>query len=332
MIEPLSADEEQFRENLDVRTRDLVGALSFGGTNAEDAVRDWFELFPESLYRVAGAGLTHKAQRFVHALLAEDRECCRHLCDPKLLDAPAAVGLVRSLLFLEPRLDRRIAHAAIDLAATAKQKALRRCLDILDAITLRPEIESSLVQLLKSVDGSARARVVNILVRLSTSEAVIRKWLRDPDPRVRANVVESLVARGWEPERIRPLLLEYLNDPHWRVAANAAVGLCVCGGAEAALARLTEMAASKDANARCSSAWAMGRIPDAKLFELLHQLRKDPDARVRWNALRSLSRLKRASLKQSQALSDGTSVAETGSQPLPPPDQPDQAGQPAAST
>ena len=321
MIEPISADEDQFRENVDIRTRDLVGALSFNGPIAEDALRDWFQLFPESLYRVAGTGLSHKAERFVHGMLAADRDCCRRLCDPTLLEVPAAVGLARALLSLDPRLDRRIAHAAIEWAAAANHKSLRRCLDIFDAITLRPEIEGSMVQLLKCVDGTARARVVNILVRLSTSQAVIRKWLRDPDPRVRANVLESLVAKGGEMEWIRAVLLEHLNDSHWRVAANAAVGLCACGVEEPALARLTEMALGDDANGRCSSAWAMGRIPNTKMLEILHQLRKDPDGRVRWNALRSLSRLKRTGKKGTQASSDQASLQEAGPRPLPPQDQ-----------
>src|SRR5580692_7321106 len=119
------------QENIDTKTRDLVGALSFDGPAAEDALREWFQMFPESLYRVAGTGLTHQAERFVHPLLAAHRECTQHLCDPASMDVPAAVRLARSLLFLEPRLDRRLAHAAVDYAATANQKPLRRCLEIL---------------------------------------------------------------------------------------------------------------------------------------------------------------------------------------------------------
>jgi HEAT repeats len=286
------------QENIDTKTRDLVGALSFDGSAAEDALREWFQMFPESLYRLAGTGLSHKAELFVHPLLAADRECGPRLCDPALMDGSAAVRLARSLLFLEPRLDRRLANAAIDYAATANQKPLRRCLEILEAMRPCPSIGDALARLLKCVDGASRSRVVDILVRSSPDEAGIRKWLRDPDPRVRANVLESLVAAGGGAAWVRELLLEHLHDPHWRVAANAAVGLQAVGMEEPALARLAAMASSKDANMRRSSAWAMGRVPQASILEILHRLRKDPDARVRWNALRSLSRLRRAGVKQ----------------------------------
>jgi hypothetical protein len=288
------------QENIDTKTRDLVGALSFDGPPAEDALREWFHMFPESLYRLAGAGLTHKAELFVHPLLAAHRECSQHLCDPALMDGPAAVKLARSLLFLESRLDRRLAATAVDCAATANQKPLRRCLEILEAMTPCPAIGDALVRLLKCVDGASRSRVVDILVRSSTDEASIRKWLRDPDPRVRANVLESLVATSGEAAWVRQLLLEHLHDAHWRVAANAAVGLQGMGLEDPALARLTEMASSGDANMRCSSAWAMGRVMNASVLKILHRLRKDPDERVRWNALRSLSRLHRAGVKQTE--------------------------------
>jgi hypothetical protein len=298
MIQPADPDNHRVQENIDAKTRDLVGNLSLDGSAAEDALREWFEMFPESLYRLTAAGLTHKAELSVHRLLAVDRECSQHLCNTELIDTPAAVKLARSLILLDSRLDKRLAQAAIDWAAKANHKPLRRCLDILAAMTPLPGISDSLVQLLKCVDGAPRSKVVDILVRSSTDEVSIRKWLRDPDPRVRANVLESLVETGGEMEWIRQLLVEHLHDPHWRVAANAALGLCRRGVEETGLGRLFEMASSQDANVRCSSAWAMGRVAGARVFPVLDKLRKDPDSRVRWNALRSLSRIHRAGMKQ----------------------------------
>jgi hypothetical protein len=301
MIQPKDPDEQTNRENVDARTRELTGALSFGDPAAEDALQEWFQMFPESLYRVAGTGITHNAELFVHPLLAGNRECCDYLCDPAILDVKTAVALARSLRFREPRLDRRIVNAAIDWAGSANHKLLRRGLDILEAMVPCPGIEGALIRLLKCVDGRARSRVIDILVRSSTEEAGIRQWLRDPDPRVRANVLESLAETRGEKEWVRQVLLEHLRDPHWRVAANAAVGLCDKGLEESALARLTEMASSDDSHVRCSSAWAMGRVMNPSVLEFLHRLRKDPDERVRWNALRSLARLNKAGVRQTSA-------------------------------
>jgi hypothetical protein len=237
----------------------------------------------------------------VHPLLAGDRTCCDYLCDPAALDIKAAVELARSLLFHDPRLDRRLVNAAIGWACSANHRPLRRGLDILEAMVPCPALEDALIRLLKCVDGAVRSRVIDILVRSSTEEARVRKWLRAPDPRVRANVLESLVETAGEAEWVRQLLLEYLYDPHWRTAANAALGLYSRGSAGPALARLTEMALSEDPNVRCSSAWAMGRVPNGSVLEILHRLHKDPDERVRWNALRSLARLNKAGVRQTLA-------------------------------
>jgi hypothetical protein len=44
----------------------------------------------------------------------------------------------------------------------------------------------------------------------------------------------------------------------------------------------------------------MGKIPDLRLLEVLNQLRADPDARVRWLVLKSLSSFNRAGVKPKQ--------------------------------
>ena len=290
-------------ENIDTKTRELLGALSFDAPAAETALGDRSRLLPESLYRVAGEGLPHKVEWFVHRHLASHEECCRHLCNPALLTAEAAAKLARALLHIEPRLDIRLAQAAVEWAGVSggDQKRLRRCMYILEAVGCGSRINSALVQLLKCPNGAVRSKVVDLLVRSSTNETNIRKWLRDPDPRIRANVLESLAEIGREVEWVRSILLDNLNDPHGRAAANAAVGLYRMGVEEPAVARLSEMALSGDPSMRCSAAWAMGTIPDVRLYDLLHQLRLDPVAGVRGHALRSLTSFNRAGVKPKQA-------------------------------
>jgi hypothetical protein len=212
-------------DRIDAKTRELVGALSFDAAGAEQALGDWFGMFPESLYRVAeGAG--RKAGFFVCRLLASDAECCRHLCNPDLLNEQTSIELARSLIAVEPRLDIKLAQAAIEWSATAAadRKILRRCLAILEALESGSRITSALVQLLNCGNASVRSKVIELLVRWSTNEANVREWLRDPDPRVRANVLESLAEIGQGAKWIRGILFDNLNDPNGRAAANAAVG------------------------------------------------------------------------------------------------------------
>lgn len=285
-------------ENLDQKTRELVNTLAFDEPAAEAAVTDWFRMFPESLYRVAAAGLTAKAGRFVYRLIAEDADCCTHLCDPKLMDGPAATKLARSLQLADPRFDIRLTHAAIEWGAVGGyEKHMRQCLGILEEMGSGSRINSGLVQLLKCSNPSVRSKVVDILIRSSANAANIREWLRDPDPRIRANVLESLSEVGRDGKWIQQILLDNLNDPHGRAAANAAIGLHRLGVEDAAVARLFEMATSGDPVIRCSAAWAIGQVPNVKLFDCLNQLRTDANERVRWHALKSLGNFNRAGVK-----------------------------------
>jgi len=141
--------------------------------------------------------------------------------------------------------------------------------------------------------------VVDLLVRSSTirSHRTIREWLGNPDPRVRANVLEALAEFGQELEWIPQVLLDSLNDPHGRAAANAAVGLYRLGIEETALDKLSQMATSEDPSIRCSAAWAIGQVPNVKLLEILNHLRTDSNERVRWHALKSLCSFNRAGVK-----------------------------------
>jgi hypothetical protein len=289
------------QQSIDAKTRELIGALSLGAPAAGNALSEWFRAFPESLYRVAAAGLSGKAELFVHSLMAWDGECCRHLCDPTFLDAPAAAKLARSLLLIEPRIDRWLAHAAFSWAADRDQKTLLRCLEILETMATRPRINSALFQLLKSVNGAARSKVVGIMARSSPTEGEIREWLGDPDPRTRANVLEAVAASDGKMEWTRQVLMDHLDDPNGRAAVNAAMGLYRMGMQESALAGLSRLALSRDPMVRCSAAWIMGEIPNIKLFDILNRLRTDPVGRVRWHALRSLSRQVRAGVKPKQA-------------------------------
>jgi hypothetical protein len=268
--------------------------MSFNAPTGGNSVSDWYKLFPESFFRVAGAGLPNNWELFLRKLMVADDQCCRYLCDPALLDAAAAIKLGRSLLLAEPLFDVRLARTGVEWAPTAAdQRRLRRCLEILDAIATGCRVNSAIVQLLNCPNGAVRSKVVDLLVRWSTNEANVREWLRDPDPRIRANALEALAEIGRETKWIQQLLVEHLKDPNGRVAGNAAVGLYRMGMVEIVRTRLSQMASSEDATIRCSAAWAIGQVKDGTLFEVLNRLRTDPESRVRWHALKSLCSIPR---------------------------------------
>lgn len=308
-------------ENVDAKTRELVGALSLDAAGAERALSDWFSLFPESLYRIA-AEPGRKLPLFAQRLMVASPECCRCLCDPVLLTEQASRELALSLIALDPRLDIRLAQTTVELSSVPEtnRRILRRGLAILEVLSCGSRINSALVQLLNCGNGSVRSKVVELLTRWSTNEANVREWLRDPDPRVRANVLESLAEIGQGAKWVRGVLLDNLQDRSGRAAANAAIGLYRLGVTGPALARLSEMGASEDASIRCSAVWAMGQIPDPALLDVLNQLRGDSEPRVRWLVLKSLSTFNRAGVRPRPSPAEPPVAAEaaTVSAPTPP--------------
>jgi len=288
--------------HLDAKTRELLCSFNSRNPVTENAVRDWYRMFPDSVFRNAASDIPYYARQCVYPLMISDEACCLRLCNPALFDAAGAIRIAREILVIAPTLDLRLAKTAMEWARNGRHpKPLHRCLEILDATMSGGRINSAIVQLLHAGNGAVRSKVIDILVRSTTNEANIREWLRDPDPRIRANALEALGTISTHVKWCRPLLLEYLEDPDGRASANTAIALFRIGIKEPAIARLSEMALSREAALRVSAAWAMGQTPDERLFELLNQLRSDSDSRVKWHALRSLAGFKRAGIKAKPA-------------------------------
>ena len=195
-------------------------------------------------------------------------------------------------------LDIRLARAAVEwLAESADYGSVRRCLLILDSLEPGCRINVSLVQLLGTNDTAIKSKVFELLIRTSFNEGNIRSWLKVRDPRIRANLLEALAKNHPRPVWLNQVLMDHLSDPNGRTAANAAVALFRTGYEADAVARLNTMAFSRDAATRCSVAWALGQCPEAGVENTLKALRTDSDPRVRWNALKSLSRVHKNSPK-----------------------------------
>lgn len=313
-------------ESIDAKTSELVRTFSGNADGLALAVRDWYRLFPQSFFRIANRELRPERDTLILQMMLADTDCCRHLCDPVLLEMRDAIALARNLQTAGQHLDIRLAQAAIEWADDgANRDSLRRCLSLLDSLTPGSRITGFLVQLLTSRDGVVRSKAFELLLRSSSNEREgqtsswdpmlpqlfhrtwgfneqnIRGWLGDPDPRVRANLIEFLSRTYPEVEWVHEVLREHLSDPHGRVAANSAVGLLRMGIETEAITRLSEMAAHADPNIRSSAAWAMGQARNPQFSALLDRLRTDADPRVRWNALKSMKRARNLAALQEKS-------------------------------
>ncbi len=95
----------------------------------------------------------------------------------------------------------------------------------------------------------------------------------DPDPRLRASIVEYLWTSAEPVARL--VFEEALRDPQPRVRANGLVGLYRLGDPRA-LAGLARMAGSPQALHRAVARWAMEVIQDPRLEPLLAKLQTEP--------------------------------------------------------
>jgi HEAT repeat protein len=131
-----------------------------------------------------------------------------------------------------------------------------------------------------------------IMCQTGSNPLLVERQLRSPDPRVRANAVESLWTVATPASRG---LLEYATqDVHHRVALNALVGLFMQGDANA-LERMKVHASQGTPAFRIAAAWALGLTGKAEAWHTLDALRHDPVEQVRESALRALEKVPKPS-------------------------------------
>ncbi len=165
---------------------------------------------------------------------AGQRELLRFLNERKLLAAivsdPRHFDLRQSiqLSFAAFREDLDFDQTLIDEVACADTSfvggvdKVLRILDILE-LTCCKDLLMDCLASIKNPEGRIGSKVALIIGRVTLDPDRFRNLMKDADPRVRANLVEG-VSRNWPPI-VQALLRESSNDPHHRVAGNAALAL-----------------------------------------------------------------------------------------------------------
>lgn len=123
------------------------------------------------------------------------------------------------------------------------------------------------------MDDRLRARLATILGKAARTHEVFWGLVNDPNPRVRANAVESLWGSGIR--MAAEVFRQSAGDTNHRVAANALVGQYLEGLPES-VAGLVALIRRPDQAARAAAAWAMGRVGDERFLPLLHATRRLP--------------------------------------------------------
>jgi hypothetical protein len=292
-----AASKEQSFDDIRILLANLVRNFEADAANSRDRIRDLLDDDHERFYGVSIEILKTsgdcRGAHYLVALFVSSGLLLRALCDPAL-SREDALSLARAAKRVDPLADVVLARNLADsaMASGAVQIAdPSRLMDILCEIADAGHIMPSLMRMMRHPNSHLRSRAVKLIGRGSLSAKWVMGRLSEPDPRVRANAVESLW--GVDTPEARTLLSFAANDHDNRVAGNALLGLYYLGDTSA-LADVMKLAGVESALSRSSAAWVMGEAGDPRFTESLRRMISDPEAVVRKRAFAALARIKTA--------------------------------------
>ena len=291
------------------------------------------DIFLRSACRILKAKSVGPGAAYVMEQLWSNPVMVASLVDPAILPLPAAITFAKRWQPYDPLIDIKLLHKGFpaDDGVVHDIDIIRakRALAIVNELPANRHILLPLVNLLCSSDARVRSKAAAIYGRTCQNPEWVHKRLAEADPRVRANVIESLW--GVDSDAIRAVLKEATRDRNHRVAVNAMIGLHLSGAADAT-ASLQKLACGKEPMGRAAAAFAMGQILKDEFKPVLETLLRDANANVRGRALAALIRLRR---KQEAAKNEASAPApredaaepeETPAETPEPPPAPDLQG------
>lgn len=182
------------------------------------------------------------------------------------------------------------------------------------AISIGREKDPRLLDhVLAALDSENNAIVVASLVKAvgslgdHTHVSRLGPFLRDKNPRVRANAVEAML--GMQSPLSLALVFPLLQDPDHRVRANASKALSI-QGERTALTVLQKMVESDQLWMRDSAAFALGELHDPAAVPLLISLHADRNVSVREKAEQGLRKFAEAGFEDARRFIEGLSYEE----------------------
>lgn len=225
-------------------------------------------------------------------LALADPRVLERIADPDFLNVSEAIRLVGRMQSVDPATEARFVRLLQSGGGTAAPDAWRatRILEILEAVSGGDRIHTILPALLRHDDARVRSKAALLFGRVHHNLHWLEQRLADRDPRVRANAVQSMW--GADSPGARELFLTAAADGHYRVAANAIVGLHRAG--DLISARIVQaLAKHSDARFRSAAAWAMGETEDPRFLPILARTPDESSAAVRRNLLRATVRIRK---------------------------------------
>jgi hypothetical protein len=292
-----AASKEQSFDDIRILLANLVRNFDADPSTSRSRIRDLLdndrELFYGTSIEILKTSGDCRGAHYLVALFVSSGLLLRALCDPTL-GREDALSLGRAAKRVDPLADVALARSLADSATGSGAVQVTdpsRLMDILCEIADAGRIMPSLMRMMRHPNSHLRSKAVKLIGRGSLSAKWVMGRLSEPDPRVRANAVESLW--GVDTPEARTLLSFAANDGDNRVVGNALLGLYYLGETSA-LADVMKLAGVESTLFRSSAAWVMGEAGDPRFTESLRRMISDPDAVVRKRAFAALAQIKAA--------------------------------------
>lgn len=264
---------------------ELVTGFDSRSKEARRAVRKLLAHNTRSFFcsacRILKDGLDTPGREYLMKLLLEGDLLLVCLADPGLFSLETALELGKVLLRFDPLLDFKLMQLLFRSEAETGDVDAEQAMRVLDLVAALPRhnrILPLLLKLLRFPSPVLRSRAVLLFCQVSKNTQWVEQRLADEDPEVRASAVEGL----WRTDTpgARAILREAARDMHYRVAANALVGIYLLDG-HLVTGQLEEVARHPASTFRAAAAMAMGRALDEHFVPLLNSMSKDVNSDVR---------------------------------------------------
>ena len=235
-----------------------------------------------------GGNESDRVKRYLVALLWTNNLLLKCLTDPATPPerAESIAALARQV---DPQLPAKLIAFVLDGGDGVPPERIERTLAILrsqpDTATLRP----LLTPLLRHPNARIRSKVASLVGEGNRNRTWFERRMREEDPRVRANAIES--ACSSVAEDLRPVFRAARSDTNNRVVGNALISLYRLGEAEA-IGDLHDLLLRPEPEFRATAMWAMGETGDARFLPLLARKLTDPNDTNKAAAFRAMKKLR----------------------------------------
>ena len=242
-------------------------------------------VFQSAAARYLTNGHDDQSLRLLIWVLQREGQLLELLLNPRVASVEEAVPLAGVIKRFINQVDIHLAKALQDASDESAMRILRLMAEVCDSNRVLP----LLTRILRERGPELRSTAAFIFARYCRNTLFFENALRDPEPAVRAQALDGLIAADYAPD---PSVLEAAAvDSNPAVRVRALVSRHRLGDEDGAVNFLTGMTKDTDADSRAAAAWALGEIPDRRSPRLLEDLGQDSEKSVRDAAREALEQL-----------------------------------------